>query len=141
MDAKKFVDKDGNSVWTKETTDGRTQTSVCVETTVESIDFNTGYINEEKALMWIKGTNTETVVKQQASVIAMINKGTLATYRAFSKTPFYEGQAEDINPTTEVALGRYSQVRLCPAEKRAELHRQFVVVEEVAKEETPKVAQ
>ena len=139
MDAKKFVDKDGNSVWTKETTDGRTQTSVCVETTLESIDFNTGYINEEKALMWIKGTNTETVLKQQDSVIKMINKGQVATYRAFSKTPFYEGQAEDINPTTEVALGRYSQVRLCPAEKRAELHRQYVVVEEVAKEPEVKV--
>jgi hypothetical protein len=139
MVAKKFTDANEQSVWTKELGDGRTQTSVCVEIMDETLDFNTGYVREEKSLVWIKGMSTEAVTRQQQSVINMINKGQIAPYRAFSKTPFYEGQAEDINPTTEQSLGRYSQVRLCPAEQRSALHRQYVTVTEVAKVPEPEV--
>ena len=134
MNAKKFVDKNGNSVWTKETSNGKVFTSVCVEVNQTSLDLETLIDRNEKSLVWLKSENAETLAKTQQTVIDQINKGVLKPYRAFSKTPFYEGQAEDINPTTEVALGRYSQVRLCPAEKRDELHRQFVVVEELQRE-------
>lgn len=128
MNAKKFVDTENNSVWTKELTDGRTQTSVCVEVNDETLDLVSGYVREEKSLVWIKAMSTEVATRQQEAVIKMINGGTLKPYRAFSKTAFYEGQTEDINPTTEVALGRYSQVRLCPAEQHSALHRQYVTV-------------
>ena len=127
MNAKKFVDANNQSVWTKDLEDGRVQTSVCVEVNDESLDFTTGYVREEKSLVWIKGMSTESVTRQQESVVKMINSGTIKPYRAFSKTPFYEGQSEDINPSTEQPLGRFSQVRLCPADQHASLHRQYVV--------------
>jgi len=139
MNAKKFTDENGQTVWTKELADGRTQTSVCVEVMDETLDFTTGYVREEKSLVWIKGMSTEAVTRQQEAVINMVNKGQIAPYRAFSKTPFYEGQPEDINPTTEETLGRFSQVRLCPADQRPTLHRQFVVVPEVVAEPEIKV--
>ena len=116
MNAKKFVDANNQSVWTKDLEDGRVQTSVCVEVNDESLDFTTGYVREEKSLVWIKGMSTESVTRQQEGVIKMINSGTIKPYRAFSKTPFYEGQSEDINPSTEQPLGRFSQVRLCPVD-------------------------
>jgi hypothetical protein len=128
MNAKKFVDVNQNSVWTKELADGRTQTSVCVEVNDEVLDLNTGYIREEKSLVWLKGMSSEVVLRQQENVIKMVNNGTLKPFRAFSKTPFYDGQEEDINPQTEAKLGRYSQVRLCPADQHATLHRQYVTV-------------
>lgn len=128
MNAKKFVDNQNNSVWTKDLADGRTQTSVCVEVNDEVLDLNTGYIREEKSLVWLKGMSSEVVLRQQENVIKMVNNGTLKPFRAFSKVPFYEGQAEDINPQTEAKLGRYSQVRLCPADQHASLHRQYVTV-------------
>jgi len=128
MNAKKFVDQNQNAVWTKDLADGRTQTSVCVEVNDEVLDLTTGYIREEKSLVWLKGMSSEVVLRQQDSVIKMINNGTLKPYRALSKIPFYEGQSEDINPSTEQPLGRYSQVRLCPADQHASLHRQYVNV-------------
>lgn len=127
MNAKKFTDANNQSVWTKELADGRTQTSVCVEVNDETLDLTTGYVREEKSLVWIKGMSTEAVVRQQESVVKMINAGTIKPYRALSKTPFYEGQAEDINPSNEQPLGRFSQVRLCPADQHTSLHRQYVV--------------
>jgi hypothetical protein len=139
MNAKKFVDANSQSVWTKTTSDGREQTSMCVEINDETLDMNTGYVREEKSLVWIKGMSTEAVSRQVDLVINSVNKGKIAPYRAFSKTPFYEGQEEDINPSTEAKLGRYSQIRLCPADQRESLHRQFVVLEEVAKEPVVKV--
>ena len=130
MNAKKFVDAQNNSVWTKllEDGSGRTQTSVCVEVNDETLDLNTGYVREEKSLVWIKAMSTEVATRQQEAVIKMVNNGTLKPYRAFSKEPFYSGQLEDINPSTEQPLGRYSQVRLCPADQHATLHRQYVTV-------------
>jgi len=126
MNAKKFI-KDDQSVWSKDLEDGRTITSVCVEVTDEVLNMTTLFTQVEKSMVWLKGQDEAVVLKQQDAVIKAINKGDIKPYRAFSETPFYEGQDEDINPTTEAPLGRYSQVRLCPASKHADLHRQFVV--------------
>jgi enoyl reductase-like protein len=126
MNAIKFV-KDDQSVWSKDLEDGRTITSVCVEVTDEVLNMNTLFTQVEKSMVWLKGSDEAVVLKQQDAVIKAINKGQIKPYRAFSETPFYEGQEEDINPTTEEPLGRYSQVRLCPADKHADLHRQYVV--------------
>ena len=135
--AKKFVDKDGKSVWTSETND---IVSMCVEVNEESLDMNTLFVREEKSLVWLKGNSVEAVTRNQDAVIASINKGLIRPYRAFSETPFYEGQEQDINPTTNAQLGRYSQVRLCPADKHTSLHRQFVTVATpVVVAEQPKV--
>lgn len=127
MNAKKFTDANDQSVWSKELNNGNTQTSVCIEVNDETLDFETGYVREEKSLVWIKGMSVDAVTRQQESVIKMINSGTVKPYRSFSKTPFYEGQAEDINPSTQASLGRYSQVKLCPADQHTALHRQYVV--------------
>jgi hypothetical protein len=122
MNATKFS-KDGKSVWTNGTT-----ISCAVQNINESFNLETGFIVEEKHIMFIKGNNEATVVKQTQAVIDAINAGKLATYRAFSKTPFYEIQESDINPSTGEVLNRYSQVRLCPVDKYMELNRQYVTV-------------
>lgn len=127
MNAIKFVDQNEKSMWSKEIADGRTIYSACVEVNDTVLDLVTLFDRNEKSLVWIKSENADTLVKTQESVIKQINNGVLKPYRAFSEKPFYEGQEEDINPSTEAKLGRYSQVRLCPADKHASLHRQYVV--------------
>lgn len=128
MSATKFS-KDGKSVWTN----GKIVSSAIQNITEGSLNLETGFINpDEKHLMFIKGNSEASVTKQVDMVISAINAGKLATYRAFSKTPFYDTQESDINPSTGEVLNRYSQVRLCPADKFMELNRQFVAV--VAKE-------
>ena len=122
MGAIRFV-KDGRSVWTN----GKVFSSA-VQNVNESFNLETGFIVEEKHIMFIKGNSEAAVVKQTQTVIDAINAGKLSTYRAFSKTPFYETQESDMNPSTGEILNRYSQVRLCPADKFMELNRQYVEV-------------
>ena len=129
MSATKFV-KDGKSVWTN----GNIVSSA-VQNINESFNLETGFVTEEKHIMFIKGNNEAAVTKQVDMVINAINAGKLATYRAFSKTPFYDTQESDMNPSTGEVLNRYSQVRLCPADKFMELNRQFVEVATTVKAE------
>ena len=121
MNATKF-NKDGVTVWTN-----NSFVSSAILNTNESFDFNTGFIREEKHIMWVKGNDEATVTKQVDSLIKAINSGKLATYRAFSETPFYVGQEEDVNPSSGELLGRYSQVRMCPADQYDTLNRVYVV--------------
>ena len=123
MSATKFS-KDGKSVWTS----GNIVSSA-VQNVNESFNLETGFVTEEKHIMFIKGNSEAAVTKQVATVIAAINAGKLATYRAFSKTPFYSTDTSDINPSTGEVLNRYSQVRLCVADRYMELNRQYVVNE------------
>ena len=124
MSATKFS-KDGKSVWTN----GKIVSSAIQNVTEGSLNLETGFINpDEKHIMFIKGNSEAAVTKQVDMVINAINAGKLATYRAFSKTPFYDTQESDMNPSTGEVLNRYSQVRLCPADKYMELNRQYVVV-------------
>ena len=130
MKAIKF-EKDGQSIWSNELADGRTFSSVCVQVDSTVLNLETLVDRNERSMVWLKSDNTETLAKTQEAVIKQINTGVLSPYRAFSETPFYEGQSEDINPQTEQPLGRYSEVRLCPSAKHATLHRQFVVTESI----------
>ena len=131
MSATKFV-KDGKSVWTN----GKIVSSAIQNVTEGSLNLETGFINpDEKHIMFIKGNSEASVAKQVDMVINAINAGKLATYRAFSKTPFYDTQESDMNPSTGEVLNRYSQVRLCPADKFMELNRQFVAVATTVKAE------
>ena len=133
MNAKRFI-KDEQSVWSKDTeVNGVEKTiySACVEVNEESIDMVTLFVREEKSMVWIKGNSEKVVDNTVDSIISQINKGIIKPYRAFSETPFYNGQEEDINPTTQVNLGRYSQIRLCPAAQHTTLHRQFVTLETI----------
>ena len=131
MSATKFV-KDGKSVWTN----GKIVSSAIQNVTEGSLNLETGFINpDEKHIMFIKGNSEASVAKQVDMVINAINAGKLATYRAFSKTPFYDTQESDMNPSTGEVLNRYSQVRLCPADKYMELNRQFVAVATTVKAE------
>ena len=131
MSATKFV-KDGKSVWTN----GKIVSSAIQNVTAGSLNLETGFINpDEKHIMFIKGNSEAAVTKQVDMVINAINAGKLATYRAFSKTPFYDTQESDMNPSTGEVLNRYSQVRLCPADKFMELNRQFVDVATTVKAE------
>ena len=131
MNAKRFI-KDEQSVWSKDTeVNGVEKTiySACVEVNEESIDMVTLFVREEKSMVWIKANSEQVVDKTVNSIISQINTGVIKPYRAFSETPFYNGQEQDINPTTQVELGRYSQIRLCPAAQHTTLHRQFVNLE------------
>lgn len=128
MSATKFS-KDGKSEWTNENT-----VSQAIENITESFDYNSGFVNEEKHIMFIKGRNAVSVSKQVDTIVKAINDGQLATYRAFSVNPFYADQSMDINPSTGAELNRYSQVRLCVVSKLAELNRQYVVNETVEAE-------
>ena len=131
MNATKFV-KDGKSVWTN----GKIVSSAIQNVTEGTLNLETGFINpDEKHIMFIKGNSEAAVTKQVDMVINAINAGKLATYRAFSKTPFYDTQESDMNPSTGEILNRYSQVRLCPADKFMELNRQFVAVATTVKAE------
>ena len=131
MSAIKFV-KDGKSVWTN----GKIVSSAIQNVTEGSLNLETGFINpDEKHIMFIKGNSEAAVTKQVDMVINAINAGKLATYRAFSKTPFYDTQEPDMNPSTGEVLNRYSQVRLCPADKFMELNIQFVDVATTVKAE------
>ena len=131
MNATKFV-KDGKSVWTN----GKIVSSAIQNVTEGTLNLETGFINpDEKHIMFIKGNSEASVAKQVDMVINAINAGKLATYRAFSKTPFYDTQESDMNPSTGEVLNRYSQVRLCPADKFMELNRQFVAVATTVKAE------
>ena len=131
MSATKFV-KDGKSVWIN----GKIVSSAIQNVTEGSLNLETGFINpDEKHIMFIKGNNEAAVTKQVATIIEAINAGKLSTYRVFSKTPFYDTQESDINPSTGEVLNRYSQVRLCPADKFMELNRQFVAVATTVKAE------
>lgn len=135
-----IFEQDGKKLWTKEATNGTTVVSGCVEIVEESLDLNTLFVREEKSMVWIKGNSEELVTKQLNTVIANVKNGTLRPYRQFSETPFYEGQAQDINPTTQAELGRYSQVRLCPSAQHATLHRQYVTVPTMVASEQPSIA-
>lgn len=139
MKAKRFAKEDGQKVWSKETENG-TVVSVCIEVVEETLDLTTLFTREEKNMVWLKGNSEELVERQATAVMNQINTGKLKAYRQFSETPFYEGQEQDINPTTEQPLGRYSQVRLCLPEDHARLHRQFVTTEIVVAE-TPTVTE
>ena len=131
MNATKFS-KDGKSVWTN----GKIVSSAIQNVTEGTLNLETGFINpDEKHIMFIKGNSEAAVTKQVDMVINAINAGKLATYRAFSKTPFYDTQESDMNPSTGEVLNRYSQVRLCPADKFMELNRQFVAVATTVKAE------
>ena len=131
MSATKFS-KDGKSVWTN----GKIVSSAIQNVTEGTLNLETGFINpDEKHIMFIKGNSEASVTKQVDMVINAINAGKLATYRAFSKTPFYDTQESDMNPSTGEILNRYSQVRLCPADKFMELNRQFVAVATTVKAE------
>ena len=131
MSATKFV-KDGKSVCTN----GKIVSSAIQNVTEGSLNLETGFISPgEKHIMFIKGNSEASVAKQVDMVIKAINDGKLATYRAFSKTPFYDTQESDINPSTGEVLNRYSQVRLCPADKYMELNRQFVDIATTVKAE------
>ncbi len=136
--------QDNKSVWSKPLEDGRTIYSVCVEVNNSVLDMRTLFERNEKSMIWLKSEDEARLLEQQKSVINQINAGNILPYREFSATPFYEGQDQDINPQTEEPLGRYSQVRLCPASQHATLHRQYVVVSapvvaEQAVEETAEV--
>ena len=131
MSATKFS-KDGKSVWTN----GKIVSSAIQNVTEGTLNLETGFINpDEKHIMFIKGNSEAAVTKQVDMVINAINAGKLSTYRAFSNTPFYDTQESDMNPSTGEVLNRYSQVRLCPADKFMELNRQFVAVATTVKAE------
>lgn len=126
MEIKRF-EKDGQKVWSKENSNGSGTThSACIEVVEMSLNLKTGYEQAEKSMVWLKTSDENRVEPLVAGVMSQLKAGKLKAYRAFSETPFYEGQEQDINPTTEQPLGRYSQVRLCLPEDHTKLHRQFV---------------
>ena len=129
MSAIRFT-KDGKSVW-----NNGTVVSVAVQHTTKEFNLETGWEASVKNIMFLKGNDEASLIDRANTVIKAINAGQLMTCRVFSKTPFYDTQESDINPSTGEVLNRYSQVRLCPADKFMELNRQFVAVATTVKAE------
>jgi hypothetical protein len=125
--AKVFANEDGQSVWSYDTENGGQLHSVGIDVTQEGFDIATGNITVDRNIVWFRGNNLEAVQRQQQVIVDMVNAGKMRAYRAYSETPFYEGQTQDINPSTQESLGRYSQARMCLADDYAKLHKQFVV--------------
>lgn len=127
MKAKLFV-KEDQSLWEN----GEIfSAGVYVEET--TLDLESGFENEEKFLYWVKTRNKERAVASAQEVVKDLNKGTLCVARVFSEEPFYLNQESDVRPASadgtrpEVVLNRFSKTILCTPEKRASLHRSFVV--------------
>lgn len=120
----KLFEKDGINVFPSKSGE---IFSACVDTTLESLDLNTGFLREERLMFWVKASSEESALKNANMIVDNINKGKLIAYRAFSNEPFSAGDTMDINPSTNAPLNRYSQVRLCPVAKFEDLHRQYVV--------------
>jgi hypothetical protein len=126
-------EKDGQSVWSKE--NGETTTySKALEVVDTTLDLKTLFTREEKFLVWMKANSEDTVNAIVDYAKKELVKGALKACRIFSKTPFYDGQSEDINPESQVSLGRYSQVQLCTADEFHAKHRQFIVATDVVAE-------
>ena len=130
MSAIRFV-KDGKSVWTN----GKIVSSAIQNVTEGTLNLETGWETPTKNIMFLKGNDEASISARAETVIKAINAGQLMTCRVFSKTPFYDTQESDMNPSTGEVLNRYSQVRLCPADKFMELNRQFVAVATTVKAE------
>jgi len=125
-----IFEKDGQKEWTSTSSkDGKTRTSMAIVCESNTLDLATGNINTEKSIIWVRNENPDVVKEVVNETMLAIKAGQLKPFRAFSEKPFYDGQEEDINPSNGLKLGRYSQVRLCPADKHASLHRQYVTVE------------
>jgi hypothetical protein len=132
MNTERF-EKDGQTIWEKGNV-----VSGCIKTTSEAFDPETGFVAETKHMNWIKGNTEEIVERTITSVTKMIQDGKLVPYRVFTEEPAYDGHEEDINPTTQAKLGRYSQSRLGTPEKALEMDRKFITVEaKVAVNNTP----
>ena len=125
--AKVFANEDGQSVWSYDTENGGQLHSVGIDVTQEGFDIATGNITVDRNIVWFRGNNLEAVQRQQQVIVDMVNTGKMRAYRAYSETPFYEGQSQDINPSTQESLGRYSQARMCLADDYLSVHKQFVV--------------
>ena len=134
--AKAFVKEDGQDVWSYETSNGETYNTVGIEVTEEGFSIVDGIPRPtiERNIVWVGHNNVELLKRQQQAMIDAVNSGKLRAYRAYSDTPFYNGQEQDINPSTGEKLGRYSQARMCTPENYLSVHRQFVV-------NTPKVVE
>lgn len=115
-------EKDGQKIWEN---DGIF--SGCIKATSESFDLETWSENVVTHMNWIKGNTEEIVERTIDTVTKMIEDGKLVPYRVFSETPMFEGQTEDVNPTTDAKLGRYSQSRLGTPSKALEMDRKFII--------------
>ena len=94
----------------------------------ETFNPITGFVQEEKFMLWVKATTLEIMERQIKSLLTLIKKGTWVPLRVFSETPMYEGHQPDVNPSTNEPMDRYSQTRLGTAEQARTLHRTFVEV-------------
>lgn len=123
MNTERF-EKDGQTIWERGDV-----VSGCIKTTSEAFDPETGFVAETKHMNWIKGKSEDIVERTITGVTKMIQDGELVPYRVFTEEPAYDGHEEDINPTTNAKLGRYSQSRLGTPAKALEMDRKFITVE------------
>jgi hypothetical protein len=126
MEVTRFVAEDGQSVWEKNELH-----SACIKSKVDTFDPKTGFVAETTHMTWVKARSVELVEKTITNVIKMLKAGTLVPYKTFSTTPMYPGQDEDINPSTGVALGRYSESQLGTPTEALEMDRKFIEIADV----------
>lgn len=115
--------------WVTERKDGQGEiVSVALHCTEETFNPQTGFIQVEKFMYWIKGATLELVERNLKVILEQINKGVFVPFRVFSTEPMYDGQQPDVNPSTQEPMDRYSQVRLGSKKQALELHRTYVEI-------------
>ena len=112
-------EKDGKKIWDN----GNGFTSGCLKVEIEKFNPETGIVNTEVFMNWIKAKDEETVDRHIGIVKSQLEKGTLVPFRVFSETPFYEKDVMQINPKSGESMNRFAQTR-----QASEMHRTFVTV-------------
>jgi hypothetical protein len=120
MNAEIF-EQEGKTVWVNNDIH-----SVGIMAESSSLNLETGFVQDEKFMYWIKANSEESAKSNAIATVKKVNSGALTMARVFSTKPFYPEQGSDINPKTGVVLDRYSKVVLCTPTRRDDIHRTFV---------------
>lgn len=124
----RFIGEEDKKVWITGSEENPVF-SACLKAVDKVFNPETGFENIRTHMIWVKTTESiDAVEALVVNVAKLINTGKFVPYAVFSDTPFFDGDTEDINPTTELALGRYSSTRLGSASKALDLDRTYVEV-------------
>jgi hypothetical protein len=136
---KRFVqDETNQKLWENNFTDAsgveKTIFSGAVDVTDKVMNYDTGFQNTERKIVWLKTTESAEALDALVDEhVKLVQKGILAPVRQFADQPIWDGHAEDVNPSTNEPLGRYSITKFAPKAKALELDRTYLSEEQVAR--------
>ena len=115
--------KDSQLVWPSKANDGKVSGAIQTEHLTVG---ETGFIQNEKLIFWLKANNAEQLEMGIAMIEAQLKSGARVLYKVYSEEPFYASQESDINPSTGESLGRYSETRIGSPTDALAKHKQYV---------------